>query len=112
MRLNKDLLVATNGHFEGPPHAVDEETAAKVANYKIEVCKNFISLNPNQGQTRIAGTEFFVTRKYDGEFNMLFFDGGDLIGINIGGKVRMDLPCMRDAAKALKAAGVQSAAIP
>src|SRR5687768_1645874 len=42
---------------------------------------------------RIPKTKgLYATRKYDGEFAMLFFDGKDLISVNPGGTVRVGLP--------------------
>jgi hypothetical protein len=52
-----------------------------------------------------------VSRKIDGEFSLLCFDGERALTVNPGGTVRVGLPCIAEAAKALKAAGVRSALI-
>lgn len=51
---------------------------------------------------------YFVTRKYDGENAMLFFDGEKMISVNPGGTVRDGLPAFEEAAALLKKAKVKS----
>jgi ATP-dependent DNA ligase len=53
-------------------------------------------------------TGYYVTRKYDGEFAMLVFDGERLLSVNPGGTVRMGLPCLVEAETLLKKAKVKS----
>jgi hypothetical protein len=47
---------------------------------------------------------YYVSRKYDGEFAMLIWDGENLISVNPGGTVRVGLPCYEEAEKLLKKA--------
>jgi ATP-dependent DNA ligase len=112
MSLDSTKLKDAKGYLEGAADAVDEETAAIVANYRKDICKKYISLNPEQIDARLGGTKFFVTRKYDGELAVLFWDGNGLFSINSGGRVRKGLPCMEEAAKLLAAAGVREAVVP
>lgn len=51
---------------------------------------------------------FYVTRKYDGEFALLAFDGKKLISVNPGGTVRVGLPAFDEAEKLLVKAKVKS----
>ena len=51
---------------------------------------------------------YFVSKKYDGEFALLFFDGKTLISVNPGGTVRVGLPCLDEAEAALKKAKIRS----
>jgi hypothetical protein len=53
-------------------------------------------------------TELYVTRKYDGEFALIGFDGEKAISVNPGGTVRIGLPCLQEAEKLLKKAGLNS----
>jgi ATP-dependent DNA ligase len=53
-------------------------------------------------------TGYYVTRKYDGEFAMLVFDGEKLISVNPGGTARVGLPCYEEAEQLLKKAKVKS----
>jgi ATP-dependent DNA ligase len=50
---------------------------------------------------------YYVSRKYDGEFSMLVWDGEKLISVNPGGTVRVGLPCYEEAEKLLKKAKVK-----
>src|SRR4051812_26142226 len=51
---------------------------------------------------------YFVSKKYDGEFALLFFDGKTLISVNPGATVRTGLPCLEEAETLLKKAKVKS----
>ncbi|GHU03084.1 hypothetical protein FACS1894158_00630 [Betaproteobacteria bacterium] len=112
MKLDTSRLDYKRGYGEGATDAVDPATAALVATYKKEVCKSYISLNPEQINERLGGSDFYVTRKYDGEFSVLFWTGETLFAINTGGTVRTGLPCLEEAAKILKAGGISEAIIP
>lgn len=50
----------------------------------------------------------FVSRKYDGEMALVFFDGKKIISVNPGGTVRVGLPCYDEAEELLKKAKVRS----
>ncbi|MDR2285982.1 MAG: hypothetical protein LBE04_00675 [Prevotellaceae bacterium] len=112
MKIYKDKLTKKNGYEEGPAEAVAEELSAKAINYKKEVTKSYLSINPEQISDRLGGSDFFVTRKYDGELNLIFFDGDNVFVLNRSGRVRLGLPCVDEAGKALSAAGIQQAVIP
>ncbi|MDR1710248.1 MAG: hypothetical protein LBR58_00050 [Propionibacteriaceae bacterium] len=100
------------GYLEGDASAVGQDTVQLVADYKKDVCKAYISLNPTQVDTRLGGTKYQVTRKYDGELAVIFYSGDELFTINTGGKVRAGLPCHDAALAALQASGLKSAVIP
>jgi ATP dependent DNA ligase-like protein len=55
-----------------------------------------------------AGKGTFVSRKYDGEFAYVVFDGTNAISLHPSGTVRSGLPCLEEAAKGLKKAKVKS----
>ena len=50
---------------------------------------------------------YYVTKKYDGEFALCFFDGDTMISVNPGGTVRSGLPAFDEAVKLLKKAKVK-----
>ncbi|MDR2688354.1 MAG: hypothetical protein LBB76_01185 [Azoarcus sp.] len=112
MKLDKTKLENKKGFREGmAADAVDPQTVEQVLDYRKTVCKNYISLNPEQIDLRLGGSDFHVTRKYDGEFAMLCWTGEDLFAINTGGRVRLGLPCLEAAAACLKDKGVGEALI-
>ena len=112
MKIDKSKMTALHGYFEGSAEAVDQSDAQKAIRYKKDVCKNFINISADQIDSRLGGSEYFVTRKYDGEMSVLFFDGDQAVVINRSGRIRTGLPCTEDAKAALMAAGVKQAVIP
>ena len=111
MTLDTSVLTPVHGYLEGDAGALDPAWAETVSRYKREVCKNYISLNPEQIESRLAGTVFHVTRKYDGELAVLFWDGENIASVNTGGRARVGLPCLAEAASRLEAANISQAVI-
>lgn len=56
-----------------------------------------------------GGKGYFASRKYDGEFALLVFDGKSMISIHPSGTVRTGLPCLTEGSELLKKAKVKSA---
>ncbi|MDR2471117.1 MAG: hypothetical protein LBD09_03280 [Treponema sp.] len=113
MTVDKSKLDQSRGYWEGPAAAaLDRETADLAATYKKEVCKNYISINPGQIDDKLGGASYYVTRKYDGELAVLFWNGEDCFSVNSGGTVRLGLPCLEEAAACFRAAGLKQAVIP
>jgi ATP-dependent DNA ligase len=110
--LKLEKLKEVKGYLEGDLTAVDDETAKIPEKYKKNTIKKFISLNQDQIDTKLAGSNFSVTRKIDGEFAILFWDGENAFIINIGGKVRTNLPCTEAAEEIFKSSGIKEAIIP
>ena len=112
MKLYREKLTAKYGYYEGQVDSVDDETSAKAIDYKKTVIRNYISISQEQIESRLTGTEFYVTKKYDGELNLIFFSDDNTFMLNRSGRVRMGLPCLEEAGKALKNAGIKQAVIP
>ena len=112
MIIDSGKMAAACGYLEGASDAVDAASSQKAIEYKKQVCKNYINLNSDQIDLRLGGSEYYVTRKYDGEMNVLFLDGDQAAIINRSGRVRTGLPCVEDAKAALRAAGITQAVIP
>jgi ATP-dependent DNA ligase len=55
-----------------------------------------------------AGKGTFVSRKYDGEFALVFFDGENIVSLHPSGTARTGLPCLDEAARLLTKAKVKS----
>ena len=79
--------------------------------YKKKLSKSFISLNPEKLNEYFYGETFHVTRKYDGQFTVLFFEGDAVLAFNSSGKEFPPLPCITEAAACLKEAKVQKAVL-
>src|SRR5205085_1834629 len=62
-------------------------------------------------KARLPEGEYHVSRKVDGEFTALAFDGENTLTINPGGTVRVGFPAAAEAGALLKQAGVKSAMI-
>lgn len=89
-------------------HLADPSLHARAVDYK-RVLSGKMRAVAAQDIGRIqASRGYIATRKYDGEFALIFFDGGRLISVNPGGTVRIGLPCFEEAERLLKAAKVKS----
>lgn len=95
-------------YFTGPSTALFDPTLyPKTLDYKRRLSGQ---MRPTSGEEvwRIPKTTgYYGTRKYDGEFAMLAFDGKELISVNPGGTVRGGLPAYEEAAKLLAKAKVK-----
>jgi len=105
-------MTDTHGYLEGSADAASQSDSQKAIQYKKVVCKNFMNISADQIDYRLGGSEYFVTRKYDGEMNVLFYDGDQAAIINRSGRIRIGLPCTEDAKAALKKAGISQAVMP
>lgn len=112
MKLYEDKLKRMKGYEEGKIDAVDVETSSKALTYKKNFLKQFIAISPQQIDERLGDSHYYVTRKYDGEFATIVYENGQAITINRSGRVRRGIPCIDEAARLLKKAGVKQAVIP
>ncbi len=111
MKIDHSLLKDDRGYMLGGIEALELELRDVAKNYKKNISRVFVSINPRQVDEKIVGKDYFLTRKYDGEFNVLLFDGEEAYILNPGGKVRAKLPFLAEAASLLKKAGKKSAII-
>ncbi len=77
--------------------------------YKRRISSSFIPLEEAQIESKISGSEYFVTRKIDGEMAVVFVSDGKAVLVNSGGSERQDLACAQQSVDALNKAGVKSA---
>lgn len=112
MKLFEDKFRQMNGYEEGKIDVIDPETSSKALNYKKNFLKQFIALSPQQIDQRLGDTRYYVTRKYDGEFATIVYENGQTVTINRSGRTRRGIPCIEEAARLMKKAGVKSAIIP
>jgi hypothetical protein len=80
--------------------------------YKKNIAGKFMLVEGAKMRSRIAGSEFFVTRKIDGHLQILFYKEGEALLLNSRGIDKAGhLSCMDEAARCLKAAGVREAVV-
>ena len=108
MKIEKGKLINKGSYLEGE---IDSEIAEIATKYKNSYCRGFISINPEQIGSKLGGSEYFVTRKIDGELGVLFYDGKETLLVNSSGKGRAGLPCLEEAKEHLKKEGIGSAVL-
>ncbi|MDH3492266.1 MAG: hypothetical protein OEM82_01860 [Acidobacteriota bacterium] len=95
----------------GPANALEDLTLqAKAQEYKRRISALMSPLEATRIEEKIPNLDgYAVSRKVDGEFCLLFFDGKDVISVNPGGTVRVGLPAFSELAKHLKDAKIKTA---
>ncbi len=89
-------------------HLADPSLHAKAQDYKRTLGGKMRAVSAQDIGRINASRAYIATRKYDGEFSLVFFNGEKLISANPGGTVRTGLPCFQEAEKLLRAAKVKS----
>lgn len=89
-------------------HLADPSLHAKAQDYKRTLSSKMRAVSAQDVSRINAGRGYIATRKYDGEFSLIFFNGEKLISVNPGGTVRLNLPAFDECEKLLKAAKVKS----
>jgi len=112
MKLNNAKFKKIHSYEEGKGDVLDQESQEKAASYKKNFLKHFISINQNQIDQRLGGEKYYVTRKYDGEYAIIFFENGKVVTVNRSGRVRRGIPCIDEAGEILTKAGLKEAIIP
>ncbi|MGH9818675.1 MAG: hypothetical protein ACRD43_00795, partial [Pyrinomonadaceae bacterium] len=86
----------------------DPKLQAKAQDYKRRLSGAFRAISGQDIGKIPAGRGTIVSRKYDGEFCLVFYDGKNIISLHPSGTVRSGLPCLEEAADKLKKAKVGS----
>ena len=86
----------------------DPALHVKAQDYKRRVSGSMKAISAEDAFKLPKARGYFVSRKYDGENAMLFFDGEKMISVNPGGTARIGLPAYEEAAELLKTAKVGS----
>ncbi len=105
LKYDKDRLTKKQGTYStGPAAALEDPTLhAGAQDYKRRVSGLMYPMEPGFIDEKIPNLEgYAVTRKMDGEFSMLFFDGRETISVNPGGTLRVGLPALAELTKHLK----------
>ena len=83
----------------------------RVQDYRRQVSSQMYPLDKDDITRKIPNANFRVSRKLDGEFNVLVWRAGQIVSVNPGGTVRAGLPWMDSARELLEAAQVDEALI-
>ncbi|NNE98305.1 MAG: hypothetical protein HKN25_04710 [Pyrinomonadaceae bacterium] len=105
LKYDKNKLNKKQGkYFTGPASALEDLTLqARAQDYKRRISGLMYPLEPSYIDEKIPNLEgYAVTRKMDGEFSMLFFNGKETISVNPGGTMRAGLPAQAELTKHLK----------
>ncbi len=114
LKYDKNKLNKKQGkYFTGPATTLEDPTLhAKAQDYKRRISGLMYPIEPSYIDEKIPNMEgYAVTRKMDGEFSMLFFDGKETISVNPGGTMRAGLPAFAELTKHLKDAKIKSACL-
>jgi ATP-dependent DNA ligase len=71
----------------------------------------YSALNREQILSYLPESEFLITRKIDGELQVLFYDGEEVFSVNGYGNVKYGLPCFEDLKQNLKAKKIKKAVL-
>ena len=83
-----------------------------VQNYKRQVASRLFPVAKSDFDRKIPESEYYVSRKIDGEFCCLIYRDDQLFTLNPGGTVRVGLPWAEEAIAAFSRAGITQAVIP
>jgi ATP-dependent DNA ligase len=96
-------------YFVGTADALADPTLqARTQEYKRRLSGMMRPLASEDISRILHADGYYVSRKYDGEFVMLAYDGKQLLSLNPRGTVRGGLPAYEEAEKLLKKAKVES----
>lgn len=106
---DKKKFTCKHGYCTGKaPDLNDPSLHVKSQDYKRRVSGAMRAISPEDVFKLPKAKAFYVSRKYDGEHAMLFFDGEQMISVNPGGTARIGLPAFEEGAELLKKAKVKS----
>jgi hypothetical protein len=107
--LDKSRLEFKLGEYRvGPATALtDPLLLSRVQEYRRLTSGRMYPLDKEDIRKKLPRADYFVSRKVDGEFDVLVYADGEAFVVNPGGTVRTGLPVTDEAAKLLSKANVQ-----
>ena len=84
-----------------------DEKIEQAREYKRKVAGSYVPINGGDIVSKVAGKTIYISKKIDGEFNLLWFDGNKSVLINGNGKVKDDLSVLLKISKALQSKKVK-----
>ena len=88
---------------------VDTILFSRAQDYRRQLSASMIPIDAKDIRRKITSSEYYVSRKLDGEFTVLLYKEGEAVSVNSGGTVRIGLPLLAEAAKRLKKSGLKEA---
>jgi len=85
-----------------------KELIAKAKEQKRKLSNSLVSICGIDIDTKVFGETFHVTRKVDGEFNILKFDGKKSVFVNSSGNIKDDLKILKEIDDLLKSKKIKS----
>ncbi|MFC1853681.1 hypothetical protein ACFL27_26150 [candidate division CSSED10-310 bacterium] len=83
----------------------------RVLEYRRSLGGRMIALDLDGVRKKIPAGELFISRKIDGEFNVLIFQNKEIFMLNPGGTIRVGLPLMAECMNLLSQAAIEQALI-
>jgi hypothetical protein len=106
------LEIKLGSFRSGSSMAISDPTVAqRVQEYRRVAGNRMIPLDRRDLKKRLSQNDYFVSKKIDGEFNVLVFDAGEAVLVNPGGTVRSGLPVLEEAQTLLSKAGLSRALV-
>ena len=104
------LEIKLGEYAVGGANSLEDPLLVNVAqDYRRLTAQRMAPLEADDIFKRFPAGEYHVSRKVDGEFDILVFDSGEAITVNPGGTVRTGLLLHKEAATLLTKAGVRKA---
>lgn len=105
-----DMRVLVGGYLVGTYEALSDSNYINVARTRRrQLGQLFMALDKAMAPRKMPKGEYYLSRKIDGEFTILIYRDGDAVTLNPGGTLRAEAPFMKEAAAALKKAGIKEA---
>jgi len=106
----KKLTEKIDGYITGSASALNEPALLQAVRLRRrQLGRMMAAFDLDTAKMRLPPAEYAISRKYDGEFAVLYYDGGDVITLNPGGSVRAGAPFHKEAAALLKKTKVKKA---
>ena len=91
---------------------ITKDLSQKAIDYKKNIAGKFMLVEGAKLRSRVAGTDFCVTRKIDGHLQVLFYKEGEAILLNSRGINKAgNLHCLDVAVECLKQAGIKETVV-
>lgn len=106
----KKMSEKVAGYMTGKADALKDPALLQAVRLRRrQLGRMMTALDIDTATKRLPPAEYAISRKYDGEFAVLYFDGGDVITLNPGGAVRAGAVFHDEAAALLKKAKIKRA---